>query len=200
MAALLLCAVCGVTLAPGARATVVAPLALDELVAGADVIAIGRVTYLLERRAADGRVETRVSMGAVTLLKGSSREAIEFSVPGGRVGRYRTIVPGAPALRERDEVAVFLRQPPSGSLVVVGFSQGVMPVLRDPVTSEALVMAPPSSSPGVARVTRGDPGRRPVSLPAFAREIQGIVERERVLRESRGGESSKPGKPGGGQR
>ncbi len=176
-AALLLCAVCGVTLTSGARATTVAPLDLDELVARADLVAIGRVTHLFEQRAADGRVETVVSMGAVTLLKGSSPGAIAFSVPGGRAGRYRTVVPGAPVLRARDEVVAFLRPSPAGHLIVVGFNQGLMPILRDPVTSQARVMAPPSSSPGDVRVTRGDPGRRPVSLPAFAREIQGIVRR-----------------------
>jgi hypothetical protein len=200
VAALLLCAVCGLTLTPGTRATTVAPLDLDELVAGADLVAFGRVTHLLEQRAADTRVETKVSIGAATLLKGSSAGAIEFCIPGGRAGRYRTIVPGAPVLRERDEVVIFLRQPPSGSFVLVGFSQGLMPILRDPVTGEARVMAPPSSSSGDVRVTRGDPGRRPVSLHAFAREIQGIVERERVLRELRGGEASKRSKIDGGQR
>ncbi|MEW5983437.1 MAG: hypothetical protein AB1806_13870 [Acidobacteriota bacterium] len=194
IAALLLCAACVPGLPPRAAATLVATLDLDELVARADLIAIGRVAHTIELRAATGGVGTEVALGACTLLKGTARCPVTFAVPGGRSGRYRTVVAGAPILREGDEIVVFLRDQSPRRSTLVGFSQGLIRVSRHPVTSEALVMAPPSASPVDRRVVRGDPGRKPVPLAALAREIQGVVWRDRTSDERRRGSDRRSGK------
>lgn len=197
VAALLLCAACCLTWSPLVVATVVAPLDLDELVSGSHLIAVGRVTSVLERRAEAGGVETAVSIGALTLLKGAPPGRLEFTVPGGRIGRYRTVVPGAPLLREGDELVVFLTTTSAGRLNLTGFSQGLIPVVRDPVTRDATVMAPPPASDRDRRVVRGDAARKPMTLAAFARQVQGWVERDRMAAEQAVADGRHPGKQDG---
>ncbi len=182
-AAALLCVAACLTLSPYALATLLVPLDLDELVATADVVVIGRVAHATPQRATGGGVETAVMMSGLTVLKGLPATSVTFTVPGGRVGRYRTVVPGAPALAPGDEAVVFLRETLPGRLMLAGFSQGFIPVARDRVTSEATVMAPAGRQVVDVRVVRGDPVRRPVSLSSFAREIRDRVEREASARE-----------------
>src|SRR5437868_4285563 len=92
------------------HATVVVPIEFRELVAAAPVIVHGQVVGV---RAGwvDGRrsVETFVTVAASDYLKGNLGDSITFRVPGGQIGRYRTVFVGAPEFKEGDEVVLFLK-------------------------------------------------------------------------------------------
>src|SRR5688572_15298321 len=94
------------------RATVIVPIEFRELVATSPVIVHGLVTDV-RSAFVDGRrsVETFVTIEAGEYLKGNLGQHVTFKVPGGEIGRYRTVFVGAPEFRTGDEVVLFLRTP-----------------------------------------------------------------------------------------
>jgi hypothetical protein len=89
------------------------------------------------------------------------------------MGRYRRVTVGAPQFAEGDEVVLFLSGRAPALPMPFGLSQGVYRVTRD--TRQALVT--PLVTEGAARVVRGDPARRPLTIDAFARQVRALVER-----------------------
>lgn len=156
-----------------AAATVLLPLDLADLIASADLIVHGRVT---DARAVviGGRTETVVTLAALTVLKGGGESHVTFRVPGGQIGRYRTVVAGAPVLREGDEIVAFLDRGGPGVPHLVGFSQGVVRIVRQGFDGMRMVLAPPSlrgaSEP--QRVVRGDARQRFMTLSAFIADVR----------------------------
>src|SRR5687768_7359219 len=79
------------------QATVLVPIEFRELVSIAPVIVHGRV---VDVRSAfvDGRrsVETFVTVEAGDYLKGQLGPNFTIRIPGGQMGRYRTVFVGAP--------------------------------------------------------------------------------------------------------
>jgi len=169
--------------AGAARATVVVPADLTELARVAHVIVHGRVVSV-QPQWADGRrgVETIVRLQASDYLKGDFGNEILIRVPGGELGRYRSVLPGAPTFREGDEVVLFLGASPPSLPYVLGLSQGVFRLVRDPATGGTVVTPPPlvASATRVVRVQRGDPLRRRPTLEQFANQVRLIVAAERV--------------------
>src|SRR5215470_16062977 len=90
------------------RATVLVPIEFRELVAISNVIVHGRVTDA-HGEWTDGRrgVETLVTISASDYLKGDLGGSFTIHVPGGQLGRYRTLFVGAPEFRAGDEVVLF---------------------------------------------------------------------------------------------
>jgi hypothetical protein len=67
---------------------------------------------------------------------------------------------------------LFLRATPPALPVVIGLSMGVFRVVSDP-NGVRLVTPPPIGAGGsVGAVTRGNPARRPLSLPEFAEAVR----------------------------
>jgi hypothetical protein len=161
-----------------ARATVLVPSTLTELVRDARVIVVGRV---VEVRAqwAEGRrrVESVVVVEANGYLKGDYGPRLAFKVPGGEIGRYRSVTVGAPVFRDGDEVVLFLDAEGPALPHLVGFSQGVLRLVRDAGTGRAMVLAPPRDAAGTAAqpVARGDASRRAVAIDAFAATVRAMV-------------------------
>src|SRR6266850_4866174 len=93
------------------RATVIVPIEFRELVTIAPVIVHGRVVDVRSDWV-DGRrsVETFVTVEAAEYLKGNLGERVTFKVPGGQLGRYRTVFVGAPEFQDGDEVILFLKR------------------------------------------------------------------------------------------
>src|SRR4029079_633222 len=80
-----------------ARATVLIPADLGELSRDALAIARGRVASLDAQWTEDrGTIETIVTLEVESYLKGSLGPMLRFRVPGGELGRFRSIVVGAP--------------------------------------------------------------------------------------------------------
>ncbi|MBE3071997.1 MAG: hypothetical protein IMZ67_03400 [Acidobacteria bacterium] len=171
-------AAAAVTCVGSAQATVLVPGTLDELVRDARVVVVGRV---VEVRAqwAEGRrrVESVVVVEANGYLKGDFGPRLAFKVPGGEIGRYRSVTVGAPVFRDGDEVVLFLDADGPALPHLVGFSQGVLRIVRDRLTGRAMVLAPPADAAGTApqAVTRGDASRTPAAIDAFAARVRAMV-------------------------
>src|SRR5215813_7038506 len=95
---LVMCAVV-VGLSWPVRATTIVAADLGELSHDALAIARGRVADVQSQWTADrGTVETIVTLEVESYLKGSLGATVRFRVPGGELGRFRSIVVGAPEL------------------------------------------------------------------------------------------------------
>ncbi len=156
-------------------ATVTVPMDLSELVAQATLVVYGRV---IDARGvvAAGQTETLVTVTAPAYLKGDGGPEVVFRVPGGTIGRYRTVVVGAPVFERGDEIVVFLRPGADGVPVIVGFSQGALHVVRDRDTAVPMVLSPPLARDDRAvRVARGDANRRFVALASFVTDVRALA-------------------------
>jgi hypothetical protein len=163
-------------------ATVLVPVDLYELVSAAQTVVYGRVIGTHGVRSADRGTETLVTLSAVGYLKGQGGREVVFRVAGGEIGRYRTVVVGAPVFREGDEVICFLKGQAPEVPYLVGFSQGALRVHAD-AAGVRRVMAPPMRAAQPARVVRGEGYQRFVTLEDFAgqvRDAQALDARERA--------------------
>src|SRR6478735_10629820 len=105
---LLALAVVSISLVLPAAATVLIPADLGELSRDAMAIARGRVIALDSQWTEDrGTIETVVTLEVESYLKGSLGPTLRFRVPGGELGRFRSIVVGAPDLAVDQRVVVF---------------------------------------------------------------------------------------------
>lgn len=162
--------------ATSARATTIVPADLGELSRDAVAIARGRVADVRSQWTEDrGTVETIVTLEVEDYLKGSLGSMVRFRVPGGELGRYRTIVVGAPDFAVDQRVVVFLGAHGPAVPHIVGFNQGVFRVVR--AADDSWVVSPPPALAGAAavRVVRGDPSRRPVPLADFEQQVRTLA-------------------------
>jgi hypothetical protein len=164
-----------VVAAAGVEATVLVPMDLGELSRTARTIARGRVVEVEGRWADDRRrIETVVTLAVESSLKGTPHATLQFRVPGGQMGRYRSIVVGAPRFAEGQRVIVFLSAAAPDLPSVLGLSQGVYRIRSG---SPSPVVSPPAliASPGPARrVVRGE--GRFMPLAAFERQVRVLAE------------------------
>lgn len=157
--------------------TVLLPADFAELVRTATAVAHGRVVDVRARAASDTRrIERQVTLEVTDYFKGDLGRTVTLFVPGGQVGPYRTVVPGAPEFTEGEEVILFLGANAPDPPRIVGLSQGVFRVVPDTRSGEKFVVSPvvvrSGSSRGTVPVARGDPARVPLRLEAFAAEVQ----------------------------
>jgi hypothetical protein len=175
--ALLAAAAVAAVVAP-VRATVLVPAELTELSRSATAIVRGTVT-LVRSEWADGRrrVETIVTVSVEQTLKGGLEGNVSFKVPGGEMGRYRSVMIGAPTFREGEEVILFLGGEGPALPYLLGLGQGVYRVQRDARTGEARVVTPVwvADAANAVRVRRGTANPRGLSLDAFASEVREAI-------------------------
>jgi len=168
------------------HATVLLPIEFRELVTTAPVIVHGQVVDVRSEWV-DGRraVETFVTVEAAEYLKGNLGESFVFKVPGGQIGRYRTVFVGAPAFQTGDEVVLFLKTDGPSFPFLVGLSQGVFRIVTD-TQSGRRVVTPPAlvgvNSADAVRVVRGNPARRPVAIDVFRDAVHRALSEEPVVR------------------
>jgi hypothetical protein len=159
-----------------ASATLVIPANLGELSRDALTIARGRVVALDARWTDDHRrVETVVTLEAESYLKGAFGPVLQFRIPGGRLGRYRSLMVGAPEFVPGQRVVVFLAARGPALPFVVGLSQGVFRVVP---SGGGWLVTPPVMLPGPggsAHLVRGDPARRPLPLADFERQVRALT-------------------------
>jgi len=170
----LLCCAFACASAP-ASATVVIPATLGELSREALTIARGRVVAIDARWTDDHRrVETVVTLEAETYLKGAFGPVVQFRVPGGRLGRYRSILVGAPEFLLGQRVVVFLAARGPAVPFVLGLGQGVFRIVPGAggwvVTPPAVL--PAAGGPVPVGIVRGDPARRPLPLADFEQQVR----------------------------
>jgi len=169
-AALALCLT--IVAVPVARASVVVPLTLPQLVEAADVIADGEV--LAVHVAADrGHIERIVTIRVADAWKGEAGDVLHLRLPGGELGLTREVVPGAPEVQAGDRLVWFLTRDPRGALVVVGLHQGAVRVVPSPAGRAMVGPAFTAGQPGA--VIRGRVGGiRP--LTTLRTEVRALVE------------------------
>jgi hypothetical protein len=158
------------------HATVLLPAEFREIVGQSQIIVYGRVLEAVAELSADRkRIDTIVTFEAATYLKGGSGETLTFRVPGGQVGRYRSITVGAPMFESGDEAVLFLNQK-DGLPFVFGLNQGVFRVRRDTRTQQRIVL-PPLMARGESpeTVVRGARSRRAMSLEDFGAQVRAVI-------------------------
>jgi hypothetical protein len=160
-------------LVASADATTVVPLSFDKLVSQSSAVVYGRVSDVRSQWTADRRfIESVVSIDVIKDLKGGTADTIAFTVPGGQVGRYLNVIPGAPVFAAGDLAVFFLTAQGPRLPVTTGLTQGVYRVQRD--SSGAMLVMPPVSETA-GRVVRGDGRRKPVPLASFEGSVRAIA-------------------------
>jgi hypothetical protein len=155
----------------GAQSTTIIPSDFAEMVAGSPVIVHGTVVDVRSQAMAGrGSIESIVTVAVVTPISGPAAARVAFRVPNGQVGRYRRITVGAPEFNEGDEVILFLRGRPPDLPMPFGLNQGVYRVLRSNGSTRVIPVVPS----GAGRIVRGDPARRPMTIEAFAQQVQAV--------------------------
>lgn len=163
-------------LVPSAFATTVAPLSFEQLVSESSAVVYGRVSEVRSQWTADRRfIESVVSIDVIRGMKGGASDTIAFTVPGGQVGRYLNVIPGAPMFAAGDLAVFFLTAHGPRLPVTTGLTQGVYRVQRDASSGAMLVTAPIVDT--VGRIARGDVKRKPVSLAAFEGSVRAFAAR-----------------------
>ena len=171
-----------------ASATVLVPAEFSEIVGGLEIIAYARIVDV-RAEWADGRrwIDSVVTAEVVSYMKGGSGETLSFKVPGGRLGRYRSVVVGAPVFARGDEAMLFLKSNVTnadGLPEVFGLNQGVFRVKVDARTGQRMVVPPPvvaspATDPAVAGeaqpVRRGSLDRRPLPFAAFGARVREVM-------------------------
>src|SRR5687768_13078586 len=172
--------------APGIGATVLVPAEFREIVAGSETIAYMRVVDVRPEWAEGRRqINSIVTAEVISSYKGEALPSVSFRVPGGQIGRYRSITIGAPIFRPGDEAVLFL-QNAEGVPHVFGLNQGVFRVRIDPRSGRRIVIRPALMASGDApeRVVRGAASRRAVDLDAFGAQVRAAMS---ALRNQPGG-------------
>jgi hypothetical protein len=156
-------------------ATVLAPVDLAQIAADASAIVHGRVEAVVSGWREDRRgIETVVTVRVAEYLKGNLGPSVSFRVPGGQMGPYRSIMPGAPGFLEGEEVVVFLSASTAGGSHLTGFSQGVYRVRTDP-GGRKIVRGGPLLA-GTTEERASGRASRPVTLIDLAARVRTLVE------------------------
>ena len=164
-----------------ASATVLVPAEFTEIVGGSAIIAHARIVDV-KPQWADGRrwIDSVVTADVVTYLKGgANQETIAFKVPGGRLGRYRSVVVGAPQFVQGEEAVIFLKTHGDDLPDVFGLNQGVFRIRIDTVTGQRVVV-PPVMKAAESRVdaqpiVRGAGDRKPLTFESFGARVREVL-------------------------
>lgn len=166
----------------GGTATVAStflPVEFKEVVSEAATIVRGQVTDVRTVRSTAGDVESAVTIAVGTVLKGSADAFVTMRVPGGTLGRYRTVMTGAPVMRVGDQAVFFLKRGPGNAYWPVGLAQGIYRVSAQDGAA-AMVSAPVLSgvtTSSVGAVVRGDPRRKPLPVTEFESLVRLVLAR-----------------------
>lgn len=149
-----------------------------EIVSDARLAVRGRVTDVRAVRTRAGDVESVITIAVDAVLKGAAGTFVAMRVPGGVIGRYRSVMTGAPTMRVGEQAVFFLTRGPGDTWWPVGLSQGIYrltaaspraaPTVRAPVVAGLTTNA---SGP----VVRGDARRKSMPLPEFESLVRVLV-------------------------
>jgi hypothetical protein len=156
-------------------ATVLIPAEFREIVSGSQIIVHGRVRHVqAEWTAGRRRIESVVTLDAASFYRGTAARTVTFRVPGGQIGRYKSVTVGAPEFSAGDEVVLFLKASGPAVPQVFGLNQGVFRVKVDARTGRRLVTQPIVTARTAAAevVARGSRERRPLPLDQFAAQVK----------------------------
>lgn len=113
--------------APG-HATVLKAWSLEERIAHADSVLLGRVTGERVYRV-DGTIVTDSTIAVERVIFGTSRATVTISQLGGTIGEETILVAGTARLGVGDEVVVIVKRDSGGRDRLVGMSLGAFQVV-----------------------------------------------------------------------
>jgi len=158
------------------QAVTVAPLSFEELVRHSSSVIYARVTDVRGQWTDDRRrIDSLVTVAVIKGLKGTSAAELTLTVPGGQVGRYLNLLPGAPSFARGDLAVLFLTARGPRLPVTTGFTQGIYRVTRDASSGAALV-APPVVEAAGQQSVRGDSRRKPVPMATFEDAVRAVQD------------------------
>ena len=162
-----------------AQAVTVTPLSFEQLVRQSSRVVYARVIDVRGQWTDDRRsIESLVTVEIVRSLKGPAGVELVLTVPGGQVGRYLNLMPGAPTFARGDLAVLFLTSRGARLPITTGFTQGIYRVTQDAASGTALVM-PPAVDAARAPIVRGDRQRKPVPLDSFALAVHAVQDAAR---------------------
>jgi hypothetical protein len=164
---------------PSLSATVLLPAEFRAIVNGSQIIVYGRVSSVRSQwTEGRRRIESLVTLDATDFYRGTPARTVTFRVPGGQVGRYKSVTVGAPEFQAGDEVVLFLKAQGPAMPHVFGLNQGVFRVRVDARTGRRLVALPIVTARGASPeiIVRGDTNRRPLPLAQFAAQVKAVVQ------------------------
>jgi hypothetical protein len=103
-------------------------------------------------------------------------------VPGGKIGTLRSVVVGAPVVREGQEIVVFLGSTGPAIPHIVGFNQGIFRVATDAVSGRLVVVRPVLAGEAASRdpLHDGDVTVKTVPLSDFEGQVRSLLARDVV--------------------
>lgn len=170
-----------------AEGSIVKGLELEELVAHADRIVLGRVLFSESFRRSDGTLGTWHRIGVERDVRGGAMDDSEVIVEtmGGRIGEIGMRVEGEPSFAIGERVVVFIRGGgPYTAFRAVGMAQGVMRVrMKQGVETVT------QSREGLMLVRQNAQGRLEKSLGALpqSERLDAFLSRVRALAEQNAG-------------
>lgn len=164
----------------GALASVVVGLDLPALVGRSEHAVAARVMATSARYDAEGRIVTDVLVRVDEVGKGPARpgEELQLLLLGGTLGDLTMRVEGGAVLQRGERAMLFLERHPSGHLIPVGLSQGVMRIRE---TNGRTMVSPGGHA--LSLVRRDAHGRMVPAAPALAadEELGSLLDRVRDL-------------------
>jgi hypothetical protein len=130
-------------LAPGALATSLEQLTLDEMAQKSTAIVRARVTGSHSGIHA-ANIYTYFELQVIETWKSAGQKTTEVAIPGGVADGIRQSVTGAPELKPGQEYVLFLWTSRSGLTQVIGLSQGLFQ-LSEEGSGKAVAKRPASS-------------------------------------------------------
>ena len=119
------------------------PLSIETLADKADAVVHGKVTGMICKRDATGRIFTEVRLKLTETLKGKpSGEEFRLVHGGGILGGKRSRSVADPKFKVGEEVVVFVVFNSRGEAVPIGMNQGRFEVFRPTEPGEAMVRNP----------------------------------------------------------
>jgi hypothetical protein len=145
------------------------PADFREIVHESALIVRGRVSDLRSIDVPATGIETVATIRTEQVLKGPPVQFVSLWVPGGTVGRIRSVMTGVPEIRNGDRAVFFLKRDSLAGYRLTGLSMGLYRLQGDS-SRGLLTVRPPvvlmrNSPPGP--IVRGDASRTSMSLQEF---------------------------------
>lgn len=171
-------AVCVAILQTAAGAHTEAPADFRTLVADAETIARGHVTDVHGAALPSGEIVSIATVEVDETLKGRADRFVSLILPGGQIGRIRTVVPGAPRVHVNDAAVFLLRRGPDNVWRLATLTAGLYRLRREPDTGRVVIDPPPviGRTSGAGAIDRGSLLRRPLSVPEFEALVRLVAQ------------------------
>ncbi|MSP56988.1 MAG: hypothetical protein EXR69_15505 [Myxococcales bacterium] len=128
-----------VMLSTTAHATSIAPLSLEQLVDGSDLIVRGNVTDVWTGSDRMG-LTTHILVRVEKTLKGTAAADIEIVVPGGTIDGSTSYVDGAPRYGVGEHVLLLLNARSDGTYLNVAMASGKYTIRQNPADGSDMVV------------------------------------------------------------